>query len=182
MSESYAGPDPGDLVAVGEISKAHGIKGEVRVKPYFGNPDDFLKYRELCFIDRDSGVKQNLKVSHCRPQTGDVILKLEGLEDRTAAERYRGVEILVATELLPSLPEGEYYWHELTGFQVETDTGRHLGMVATFFQTAGHDVMVVRGSGREHLIPLEKEFILKRDSDAGILTVKDLPGLFDIND
>ncbi|MEN8142795.1 MAG: ribosome maturation factor RimM [Thermodesulfobacteriota bacterium] len=182
MSESFAEHDPGDLIAVGKINKVHGIKGEVKVRPYFGSPDDFLNYRKMYFRDPESGLPQHLKVSRCRPQAGDVILKLEGLDDRTAAEGYRGVEILVDKKLLPPLPEDEYYWHELVGFQVETDIGRHLGKVATFFQTAGHDVMVVRGSGREYLIPLEKEFILKRDGDASILTVKDLPGLFAIND
>jgi len=182
LSESYAEPDPGDLVAVGKINKVHGIKGEIRVRPYFGSPDDFLNYRKMYFLDQESGVPHNLKISRCRPQAGDVILKLEGFDDRTTAEGYRGVEILVARELLPPLPEGEYYWHELAGFKVETDSGMRLGKVATFFQTAGHDVMVVRGSGREYLIPLEKEFVLKRDSDSGILTVKDLPGLFAIND
>lgn len=169
-------------MAVGIISKAHGIKGEVKVRPYFGSPADFLNYKVVFFLDPGSSAPQSVNVSRCRPQATDVILHLEGLDDRTAAEGYRGLELLVDSDLLPSLPEDEYYWHDLVGLQVATDTGRRLGKVEKFFQTSGHDIMVVRGGGREYLIPFEKEFILKKDADAGILTVKDLPGLFEIND
>lgn len=182
MSESYAVTDTDDLVAVGKISKAHGIKGEVKVQPYFGTPADFLNYREFSCLDPESGTRRNLKVILCRPQAGVVILKLEGIADRTAAESYQNVELSVASDLLPPLPDDEYYWHELDGFQVETDTGRRLGKATSFFQTSAHDILVVRGGGREYLIPLKKEFILKRDDEAAILTVKDLPGLFEIND
>ena len=174
--------DSGDLVRVGRVSKAHGIKGEVKVHPDFGPPEDFLDYKEVVLVYPDTGLRHDFKVSRCRPQANIVILQLEDIEDRTMAEKLSGSEIWIDKASLPNLPEGKYHWHDLVGLQVETEGGRKLGRVETLFATGGHDILVVIGGGQEYLIPFEKEFLLNTDSAAGILTVAEVPGLFEIND
>jgi 16S rRNA processing protein RimM len=174
--------DSANLVRVGRVTKAHSIKGELKVLPDFGSPEDFLNYREvlLVFPGRDS--RQNHKVSRCRPQAKIVILQLDGVDDRTMAETLCGSEVWIDKKSLPDLAAGDFYWHDLVGLQVVTESGRKLGRVDTILATGGHDILVVLGGGREYLIPLEKEFLLNRDAVAGILTVAEVPGLFEIND
>ena len=182
MSPVSQDGDSDDLIRVGFVAKAHGIKGEVRIQPVVGLPDEFKNYKDLVLVDRESQERQTFKVNRSRPQAMVVIQQLEGVVDRTAAEGLCGNEVWVSRSLVPPLPEGEFYWHDLIGLQVETEGGRKLGRVETLFATAGRDILVIRDGGREYLVPLAKEFIKSSDLQNGILIVTDMPGLFEIND
>ena len=109
------------------------------------------------------------------------LLELAGVDDRTAAEELAGREVWVAKELLPALAEDEFYWHELVGLRVVTESGR-AGPGQALFATGGHDVLVVRGGGREYFIPARREFMLGVDHEADLLTIAEVPGLLDLND
>ncbi|MDF1578124.1 MAG: ribosome maturation factor RimM [Desulfurivibrionaceae bacterium] len=174
--------DSSQLVRVGRLTKPHGIKGEVKVQPDFGSVEDFLAYREILLGSPDSELRRDFKVERCRFQGDLVILQLAGVGDRTAADALRGSEVWVDRELLPELLPGRYYRHDLIGMRVETENGRKLGRVETFLATGGHDILVVLDGGREYLIPLVDEFLLNVDAAAGLLTVAEVPGLFEIND
>src|SRR5690554_1838604 len=83
---------------------------------------------------------------------------LKGIDDRELARSYGGAEIRVPTELLPELPEGEFYWHQLEGLEVFTVDGECLGKVHHLLETGSNDVLVVHATAssidqRERLIP-----------------------------
>ena len=172
----------GELIRVGVVTKAHGIKGEVKVLPDFGLPEDFLNYKEVVLVNSGSESRNGYKVSRCRSLARVVVLHLSGVGDRTEAETLAGSEVWIDKGSLPDLPEGDFYWHDLVGLQVETENGRELGRVETLMATGGHDILVVLDGSREYLIPLKKEFLVNTDLVAGILTVAEIPGLFEIND
>lgn len=174
--------DSEHLIRVGRVGKAHGIKGEIKVRPDFGQPEDFLYYREVSLVNPGTDFQQDYKVSRCRPLAKTVVLQLEGVGDRTMAEALSGTEVWVDKKTLPELAPGDFYWHDLVGLQVVTESGRKLGRVDTLLATGGHDILVVLGGGREYLIPLRKEFLVNTDTAVGVLTVADVPGLFEIND
>ena len=174
--------DSGNLVRVGRVTKAHGIKGEIKVLPDFGLPEDFLNYQEVLLVSPATESRQDYKVSRCRPLAKIVVLQLDGIGDRTMAESLGGSEVWIDKKSLPDLADGNFYWHDLVGLQVETENGRKLGRVEDILATGGHDILVVLDGGREYLIPLRKEFLLNKDSAAGILTVAEVPGLFEINE
>lgn len=182
MATKQFTPDADNLVRVGRVGKAHGIKGELKVRPDFGLPEDFLHYRDVSLLKPGADSLQDYKVSRCRPLANVVVLQLDGIIDRTMAESFCGSEVWIDKELLADLADGDFYWHELIGLQVVTEEGRKLGQVEKIMATGGHDILVVLGGGREYLIPLRKEFLLNSDLAAGVLTVADVPGLFDIND
>ena len=168
-------------VRVGRVIKPHGIKGELKVLPY-GEVEDFRLYREVLLGGETSGPGRHLQVVHFRPQGKIALLELTGIVDRSAAEELAGQEVWVAKELLAALAEDEFYWHELVGLRVVTESGRSLGRVKALFATGGHDVLVVRGGGREYFIPARREFMLAVDQEAGLLTIAEYPGLLDLND
>ena len=182
MATRQLAPDSDNLVRVGRVGKAHGIKGELKVRPDFGLPEDFLHYREVALVKPGTDFHQDYKVSRCRPQAKIVVLQLDGIDDRTMAEALGGSEVWIDKKSLPDLAAGDFYWHDLVGLQVVTESGRELGRVDEILATGGHDILVVLGGGREYLIPLRKEFLLNTDTAAGILTVAEVPGLFEIND
>ena len=110
---------------------------------------------------------------------GLVLLQLEGIGDRTAAEALIRARVLVPATALPPLDEHEFYYHEIEGFRVDTTDGRHLGEVAETFATGLNDVWVVRGTGREYLIPVIADVVQTIDREARRILIDPLPGLLD---
>ena len=174
-------PDTERYVRVGRVAKPHGIKGELKIVPH-GAAADFQHFPVLLLGEEAAPVGRVYRVIGLRPQEKTVLVTLEGVGDRTAAEVLSGREVWVDKQFLPALAEDEFYWHELVGLRVVSESGRVLGKVTALFATGGHDVLVVRGGGREYLIPARREFMLHTDQAAGELTVADLPDLFDVND
>ncbi|NTV13811.1 MAG: 16S rRNA processing protein RimM [Desulfobulbaceae bacterium] len=174
-------PENERFVRIGRVAKPHGIKGELKVQPY-GEPEDFRHFPEVSLGGESAPSGPLHKVVGQRPQAKTVLVVLADLGDRTAAEAVVGREVWGAEKYLPPLAEDEFYWHELVGLRVIVEGGRELGKVTGIFATGGHDVLVVRGSGREYLIPARREFMLHTDHQSGVLTVADIPGLFDLND
>ncbi|MBU0674539.1 MAG: ribosome maturation factor RimM [Proteobacteria bacterium] len=174
-------PDPRKYVHVGQVVKAHGIKGELKIAPFADDPADFTYYSQLILIGPGDDIQHEFKVIGCRPQARHVLVTLAGSNDRLSAEVLVGAAVWVPKEFLPPLAEDEFYWHDMVGLSVTTENGRSLGRVKSLFTAGpgGHDVLVVRGTGREYLIPARREFIVSMDSMAGILVVADVPGLFD---
>lgn len=110
---------------------------------------------------------------------GQLLLALEGIADRTTAESLVRARVLVAAAALPPLAEHEFYYHEIEGFRVETDDGQPLGDVVETFSTGANDVWVVRGAGREHLIPVIADVVRSIDREARRIVITPLPGLLD---
>lgn len=106
-----------------------------------------------------------------------LLLKLEGVDTRDAAEALRGAFISVKVEDLPDLGDEGYYIHELLGLRVVGTDGLELGELAEVLTTGANDVYVVTGGGREVLLPAIPSVILQVDLDAGVMTVSVPDGL-----
>ena len=106
-----------------------------------------------------------------------VILKLAGIDDRTAAEAMRGALVRVPIEQAVELPPGSYFWHEIVGLRVQDTRGRALGTVAEVLATGSNDVYVVRSAEGELLLPAIKDVVRAIDREHGGMTVELIPGL-----
>ena len=110
---------------------------------------------------------------------GQLLLGLEGVTDRTAAEGLVRARVLVPAAALPPLDEHEFYYHEIEGFRVETTTGTPLGTVHETFSTGLNDVLVVRNADREHLIPVITDVIRAVDRNERRIVIEPMPGLLE---
>jgi 16S rRNA processing protein RimM len=101
-----------------------------------------------------------------------LVARLEGCDDRDAAEALVGYEIQVPRSRLPDdLAPGEYYWADLVGLRVETLGGVELGRIARLFETGANDVIVVEGK-RERLLPYVWQQVVREvDLGAGVMRV-----------
>lgn len=104
-------------------------------------------------------------------------LKLAGIEDREGAAALRGEWVLAREDILPALPEGEYYRYQLLGLRVVTTDGRDIGVIEDVFSTPENDVYVVRGENGEVLIPAVEDVVQEIDVAAGTVTIEAIPGL-----
>ena len=79
--------------------------------------------------------------------------KLEGVADRTAAEKFKGLLIAIPRSKLPQQAENEYYWSDLIGMKVINQGNETLGTVESLLETGANDVLCVSNEQGEILIP-----------------------------
>lgn len=181
MSHLVSTPDQDKLVLVGKVAKPHGIKGELKIFPYSGQAEDFTFFKEILLFDPVSSEGKNFTVTRSRGQGKFALLKLAGVENMDSSELLSGQEVWVRKEMLPPLAADEFYWHEMVGLHVVTDTGQHLGTVSSLFASGSQDILVITGMGHEYLIPAKNEFIVTIDNETKTLVVSPPAGLLEIN-
>ncbi|UCD66556.1 MAG: 16S rRNA processing protein RimM [Deltaproteobacteria bacterium] len=170
-----------DLVMIGEITKPHGIRGEVKVYSYSEKPENFKHYKNVVLQEPTESGTKIYEVIKSRVQGKLVILQLESVATREAAEALQGSKVWLSKDDFPKLDSDEYYWHQLEGLLVLTEAGQELGRVSKLFSTSAHDIMVVSGAGDEYLIPLEGAIIRNIDEQGGKIIISPPPGLLEIN-
>jgi len=160
-----------DLVEVGRIATVHGIRGELVVDPSTENPERFAPGTTL-LLERPDGVVSPCTVLGARPHRGRLLVRLDGVDDRSAAERLRGGRLCIREADLPPLPPGRLWRHELPGMRVETPAGEPLGTVRELLDTGAESpLLVVRGVRGEVLVPFVEPFVERVDPAAGLIVV-----------
>lgn len=140
------------MVVMGKVVGAQGIQGWVKVQTYTEYLDGLLDY-DTWYVGNEQNWRP-LEVLEANVHGGKVLIaKLQGIADRTAAEKYKGLLIAVPRESLPEQSEGEYYWSDLIGLAVENLQGEKFGTVDSLLETGANDVLVVKGESGEKLIP-----------------------------
>ena len=165
-------------VLVGTIGRAHGLRGEVSVHVRTDEPERrFTPGASLRVGDRPR------TVASARWHSGTLLLGLEGVTDRTAAEALRGRELWadVPADEAPA-DEGEYWDRQLVGLEVLDAAGAVAGTLGEVLHLPAHDVLVVRTSGGDRLVPFVSEVVPVVDLEAGHVRVADIGGLLSDED
>jgi 16S rRNA processing protein RimM len=171
-------PADDTAVAVGEIVGAHALRGMLRFRPY--QPPAPSLTDDLDVLLERGGQWREVRVAHVAPHGRNLLLMtLDDVADRDAAEALRGTRVLVRAADLPPVEEGEFYHYELLGFAVETTDGRTLGTIADTRATGLNDVWIVRDGEREYLIPVIADVVRTIDRDARRVLIDPMPGLLD---
>lgn len=126
-----------DKILVGKIVAPQGIRGEVRVQTYTQTPTD-LKTLKL-YSDKLSDNSFHF-VRQLNPQSTVIIAKIDGVNDRNAAELLRGVDLFIYRDELPPSDDGEYYQADLIGMSVMRD-GVKIGIVSGFQNFGAGDII-----------------------------------------
>jgi 16S rRNA processing protein RimM len=137
---------PEDLIEIGTIVAAQGLKGEVRVKTNSDFPERFEQpgVRWLQLQSHQSPVEIELLKGKQLPGKNIFVIKLSGIDDRNQAESIRGAKLFVAKSDRPNLQEEEYHVADLIGLEVyEQNTGENIGVICNVF-TAGNDILEVK--------------------------------------
>ncbi|MGQ0663734.1 MAG: ribosome maturation factor RimM [Pseudomonadota bacterium] len=153
---------------VGEIGGAHGVKGEVRIKSFTVDPAGLAAYGPLA--DQSGSRRFTVRV---RGRTrGLVIARLDGVGDREAAERLKGVRLYVPRSALPPPGREEWYCADLEGLQVEAADGARIGRVRAVRNFGAGDLLEIdRGAGAEMWLPFTKATVPVVDVEGGRIVV-----------
>jgi 16S rRNA processing protein RimM len=164
-------------VIVGRVSRPHGLRGELRVVPDTDFPEHLAGLSEVVLLKE--GRPTSVRVQRVRPHGTELLVTLVGVESIEQAERWRGAEVAVPRRDAAALPQGRHYVFEVLGLRVLTEAGQELGTVAEILRTGSNDVYVVRGGGREYLIPAISSVVLAIEPAAGRVIIRPLAGLLE---
>lgn len=168
---------PPAYVVVGRVARPHGLHGELRLVPDTDFPERLTDLDEAVLLK--DGRPTPVRVASVRVHGSRMLIKLTGIDSMTAAERWRGAALAVPRVRAAVLPQGRHYIFEVVGLRVVTEDGRDVGTVREILRTGSNDVYVVRGAGREHLIPAISSVVLVIDPAAGRMVIRPLAGLLD---
>ena len=170
-------PEPRYL-AVGRILRPHGIQGDLRVEVVTDYPERLELHACFYLASPDSPESvRSYRVEKLRQHRGVLLLKLEGCDDRNAADQLRGLLVQIPIEDAVPLDEGEYYHFQLVGIRVETESGQWLGQVVEVLKTGANDVYVVHGAEGEVLVPAVGNVVLALDLESKRMVIRPLPGM-----
>lgn len=172
-------PRTPDFVVIGQVRRPHGIRGALRVAVMSDDPERFHRLEEI-WLNPGDDQRTRFTLTRVQVVPDGVILTVAEIGDRTAAETWRQAWIEIPGEQILPLPEGKHYLFELIGLKVVSEAGEPLGEVIEVMRTPAHDLYVVRGAARDHLIPAVPEFVRQIDSETGIMVVHLVEGLLDL--
>ena len=174
-------PTLNDLIELGAVSEAQGLRGQVKVRPHSTDPVALLSSKTvwLSLIPRrdlnaagspsPEGSKASLtqyKVKGAKIHSGNVVMTLDGVVDRDQALALKGARILVARDAFPKTDKDDYYWVDLIGCQAINLQGETLGEVLDVTENGAHGVIAI-GNGAtkniQYLVPFVKEVVQSVD-------------------
>jgi 16S rRNA processing protein RimM len=148
------------LVRIGKVVRAVGLRGHLGVAGSEGS----LGALAALWLRVGTAAPESRRIEEARPQGRLWAVKVEGVSDRTAAERLVGAEVLAPREELPEAGEGRLLWVDLEGLEVVTVAGEAIGRVTELYETGAVDVLVVTGPRGEKLIPLAPYVTVDREA------------------
>jgi 16S rRNA processing protein RimM len=167
-----------DRLVVGRVLRPHGVRGELSVEVLSDAPERFASGAELGVGDPD-GAKPlaSAVVAASRRHQGRLLLSLEGVEDRDAADRLRGAWLSIPVASARPLDPDEFWPHQLVGLAVVDRQGRERGRVTDVLPGAAHDLLAVElPGGTSALVPAVAALVTV-ELDAGRILVDAVPGL-----
>ena len=166
------------LITIGRVVKPHGVKGEVRIEALTDHPDRFRTLKRV-FLVASNGRQQECAVRSVRYAGGAPLLQLAGYDAPEQARELNGRLVQVPEEEAVPLPEGQYYWFELIGMEVESEAGEKLGRITDIFPTGSNDVYVMKAGRKEIYLPATKEVIRQVDRKTRRMVIHVMDGLLD---
>jgi 16S rRNA processing protein RimM len=164
--EPDAAPD--DLVELGVLRGAYGIKGWVRVEPHSAEAPVLRACRRWWLL---GGPARELEVTGLRRQGAILVAKLDGCDTPEQADGWRGLPVAVSRAAFPPAGEGEVYWVDLIGARVVNRRGAELGTVSEVRSSGAQDLLEVRHGERVLLVPMVERHVDEVDRDGRLVRV-----------
>lgn len=158
-----------ELVQLGAVTGAHGVRGAVRLVSFTERPEDIAAYGPLC----DETGARHFTLRSVRAAKGGLVARIDGVDERDAAEALKGTALYVPRAALPAPDAESWYQADLVGLAVETRTGDRFGLVAAIVNYGAGDLVEIAldGSDRRELVPFTRVFVPEVDVAGGRLVV-----------
>lgn len=168
-------------IRIGAVGGVHGLRGEVRLhtdRRYAGAAG---RLPCLFLLFEGKGEVRERRIVSVRPHQDVLLVTLEGVPDRTAAEALKGASVLAEREDLAAAGAEGPYPEDLLGLAAVDREGKEIGLLEDILEYPLADMYLVSGPGGEHLVPAVPEFIGEIDLEGGRIVLTLPPGFLDIN-
>jgi 16S rRNA processing protein RimM len=170
---------PSDTIRIGRVMRAHGLLGELEVRPDWSDSRGLLDASQV-MLESAEGRRQSFGVTRARQTPKGTLMLLAGVSDRDAAEALRGQTVSVPRESLPSLAEGEYYLCDLVGLSV-CGTDGPIGNVVEVQMYPSVDAIVIETPTGERLEqPLLDQWVERVELKERRITLASQDGLIEV--
>lgn len=164
-----------DMICVGAIAGAFGVKGEVRIKSYTAIPTDIADYAPFQTIDGKREFDLVLTGNVKKGLTG----RMSGIITKEDADALKGTELFVPRSRLPSLPDDEFYYSDLVDLSVRDTGGDTIGTIKSVQNHGASDLIeILTASQNTVLLPFTKQNVPTVDLTAGLVVIDPPEGLF----
>jgi len=172
--------DTDDLIAVAQIVKVRGLRGEVVADLLTDFPERFEKLDRVTGIGPDE-VHRSLQIEEYWFHGDRIVLKFAGFDDVDEAKQLVGYEVAVPADERVELPAGSFYEWELAGCRVETIEGKVVGEVRRVMRTGGVEILVVADpDDRELLVPMASDICVNIDVEQKLIQIDPPEGLLEL--
>ncbi len=162
-----------ELMIIGKVLGAHGIRGELKVQPLTDDPGRFYDL-DTVYLEKN-GKKQAYDIDLVRMHKGNVLLTLDGINDRNASEKTIGAFVRIDREDAVDLDEDEYFIEDLIGMMVYNEQGDQIGKVKGIIQTSGTvDTVEIVTKEKTIYVPARKVYFKQVNLSEGKITA-DIP-------
>jgi 16S rRNA processing protein RimM len=169
----------GELVAVGRVGPARGVRGDAFVEPWTDVPEE--RFAPGAVLRTDPPSAGPLTVESASLAGGKLVVRFAGVDDRAGAEALRGVRLLIPAGDRPPIDDpDEFYDTDLVGLEARTADGAPLGRISDVLHAAGASYLVVPVDGRDRLVPFVAAIVPTVDLRGGFVVVDPPAGLFDL--
>lgn len=168
-------PELSTLVLVGVVTGARGLKGELRVKAFTADPEALFDYGPLT----DESGKGRYTGRITGQGKGQLLVRLDGIGDRTQADAVKGLKFYVPREALPETEEDEYYYSDLIGMKAELVDGEELGVIRWVLEAGAGASLEVDTATDTVLVPFTKAAVPVVDIKGGRVVIDPPDGLMD---
>ena len=144
-----------NLIEIGCFVGVHGIKGQVKLNSFTEIPESIFNYKEF-FLEKNDNV---LKLKLICKVKQNLICKIENVETRNEAEKYRGLKLFIKKDSLPKLEESEFYHRDLIEFQVYNLKKESFGKIQSFNDFGGGLLIEVKKENKLFYLPVGNDFL-----------------------
>lgn len=177
VKHSSAQADYPEYTWIGTVVAAHGIKGELKIRPLTDFPE-YYQHQEVLHLELQ-GRLQPYSAKALRIHKQMWIALVEGVSDRNQAEELKDCRVFLEDELLRPLDEDEFFVHELIGCRVESLQGDQYGELMDVMETGANDVYVVRRETKEWLVPAVNDVVKRIDVEQRLIVIDPPAGMMD---
>ncbi|KAK3606777.1 hypothetical protein CHS0354_018371 [Potamilus streckersoni] len=164
------------------IIGAHGIKGELKAVPRTDTPAHYRSVRRVFVKEPDKdAVGYDTEQVRYLDHSDTFIVRLKNLEDRTAAEKLKGADLLIEDADLPQKAADEVYIHDLMGCRVIGTDGNNYGTVFNYFENGVYGTVEAEKDGEVVIIPLAGDTVKAYRTDAKEILIDPPAGLIELN-
>ncbi len=165
-------------MAVGKISGAVGLRGEVKLIRWTDSPERFGLLKKV-LVGRDESSHKEFDVENVRSAGAGIVMKFAGIEDRSSAEHLGGLLVMIPADDTVHPAKGSFFIDDVLGMKVLTEEGKEVGVVREILRLPSNDLWQVETKSGIVSIPAVKEFIRKVDVLSKTVVIHEIEGLLE---